>query len=203
MTPKGWRVAAEAALLAVVFIHVLLCPFTKVEESFNLQARCAIHDILVHQGDLSQYDHFEFPGVVPRTFLGAITVAAASAPAHAAVSLLGLPRLVSQQVAARLALGFGGWLCFRRMNAAVGERFGQDAAAFSALVWLCQSHLPFYLSRTLPNTFALCAANLAYEALLRGRVPRALGLLAAATVVFRCDLLVLLAPLTLQLLVSQ
>lgn len=39
MRPRGWRTLAELALLAVVFSHVLLCPFTKVEESFNIQVR--------------------------------------------------------------------------------------------------------------------------------------------------------------------
>lgn len=41
------------------------------------------------------------------------------------------------------------------------------------------------------------------QAWLRDNVPRALGLFTLATFVFRCDVVVLLGPLTLQLLLTR
>ncbi|CAN0499885.1 unnamed protein product, partial [Laminaria digitata] len=116
--------------------------------------------------------------------------------------LLSLPSC-SDQVAARLTLGLLCWLCFRRFNSAVAVKFGEAAGACVAVVCSLQFHLPFYLSRTLPNVFALCVVLLALGAWLREKIPRALGLLTLATVVFRCDVVVLLAPLTLQLLLTR
>jgi alpha-1,6-mannosyltransferase len=66
-----------AIIAATIGAHLYLSPFTKVEESFNLQA---IHDIYSYgiprnSTELTQdYDHVEFPGAVPRTFVGALIV---------------------------------------------------------------------------------------------------------------------------------
>lgn len=68
-----------------ILIHLFVSPYTKVEESFNIQA---IHDILVHgiptenadQFLTANYDHVSFPGSVPRTFAGALVLSGLSRP---------------------------------------------------------------------------------------------------------------------------
>lgn len=57
-------------LLASILLHLYLAPYSKVEESFNMQA---VHDFLVHGHNVEVYDHQEFPGVVPRSFIGVCT----------------------------------------------------------------------------------------------------------------------------------
>ncbi|KAJ6126850.1 hypothetical protein N7523_002462 [Penicillium sp. IBT 18751x] len=68
----------------LIFLHLLVAPYTKVEESFHVQAT---HDILVHgfpvqvlDVDRTKYDHFAFPGAVPRTAIGAAILAKLSRP---------------------------------------------------------------------------------------------------------------------------
>jgi hypothetical protein len=100
--PYGGRAAdlAEMTFLfdvliyAVAWTHVLIAPYTKVEESFTLHA---LHDLLLYGGSpdalpkvrfkvrnrvsssnepiLAQFDHKVFSGAIPRSFVGSIAVA--------------------------------------------------------------------------------------------------------------------------------
>jgi alpha-1,6-mannosyltransferase len=72
---------------SLMFLHLYVSPYTKVEESFNIQAT---HDILKygvplwHKNPITHlkayYDHMTFPGAVPRTFLGSLILAAIAKP---------------------------------------------------------------------------------------------------------------------------
>lgn len=65
------------------------------------------------------------------------------------------------------------------------------------LVTCCQFHLPFYMSRPLANTFAMMGTNIAHGFWLRGQHAWCVSALAFTTIVFRCDVIVLAAPLLL------
>lgn len=145
---------------AVVLIHLAAAPYTKVEESFNIQAT---HDVLiygtplsnVHQKLSSSYDHFTFPGAVPRTFLGPVLLAGIVRPFDA---LLG--ELAHTQFLVRALLGLfnaGALLFFKnQLNGACGP----TAARWYVVLQASQFHVMFYASRTLPNMFAFGLSKL-------------------------------------------
>lgn len=226
MGPRASRVAFDLALdalvLAVAAAHVFLAPYTKVEESFNLQAT---HDVMVHGWDLSAYDHHAFPGVVPRTFIGAIVLAALAKPLQFALVFLRVldgddarGTKMGAQIAARLALALANVAALGRMRRVLRSAFGKGVGVAFALVVASQFHLTFYVSRTLPNTFALALTTLAaadwldaffsssfscrkktYDA----RDARAVLLLTASFVIFRCDTALLLAPVGAHMLFTR
>ncbi|CAI5722013.1 unnamed protein product [Hyaloperonospora brassicae] len=191
---------AELLAASAMTAYLLLCPFSKVEESFNLQAT---HDLLVlGVRNVSQFDHLEFPGVVPRTFLGSLVVAAISRPIIWIIFALGGQK-IWVQLATRWVLGMLtlGALVF--FGDGVGMRFGRDTSRFLLLICTCQFHLLFYISRTLPNVYALALVLLGLGFWLRGKWQRCVFLITVATVVFRGDTVVLLAPLVLSMLLSR
>ncbi|XP_068758487.1 dol-P-Man:Man(7)GlcNAc(2)-PP-Dol alpha-1,6-mannosyltransferase-like isoform X1 [Montipora capricornis] len=178
----------DAPLLAVFTVHLFICPFTKVEESFNTQA---MHDLLYHGKDISKYDHLEFPGVVPRTFLGPLVVSAVAYPVVTLCNLTGASKLSSQFVV-RFCLGSIGLFAFSKFRTSISRRFGFDVGFFVVLITITQFHFLFYISRPLPNTFALVLVLLALGFWLDQHHSKFIWTSAFAIIIFRSELCILL-----------
>ena len=226
-------------LATVSVIYQVVCPYTKVEESFGLQA---MHDLHYHgvtpavtvawrreaDSTLLPYDHVQYPGVVPRSFVFPLLVAAASRVVTVTISpLLSVlsenntstpinPNVV--QTLCRfiiLCATLHGWY---RLAAALQRRYA-PAGTLLLLLTASQFHLPYYGSRPLPNTAALILCLHAWAAWFNGlgvynndsnrqhtnnnpHIRTAARLLIVATAVVRCDVLLLLATCGLGWLVT-
>lgn len=140
-------------LPALIILHLLVAPYTKVEESFNLQAT---HDIInygiptrnVPAHLRAYYDHVDFPGAVPRTFLGSVVLAGLSQP------FLALTKGKYGQFIVRAVLGLFNAYALIRFKGQVERAFGRITSRWFVLLLASQFHVLFYASRTLPNMFA-------------------------------------------------
>ncbi|KAL0379794.1 UNVERIFIED_CONTAM: Dol-P-Man:Man(7)GlcNAc(2)-PP-Dol alpha-1,6-mannosyltransferase [Sesamum angustifolium] len=200
LSSKFMQLYGDDLLLgSIAAFYVFMAPYTKVEESFNVQA---MHDLLYHQHQIEKYDHLEFPGVVPRTFIGSLFVSILASPFVLAASLLHLPKLYSLY-AVRLVLGCTILSTLRFFRIQIRKNFGSQVEVFFVILTALQFHVLFYCTRPLPNILAFGLVNLAYGYWFKGSFYAALNYLIFATIVFRCDILLLVSPLGLELLLSR
>ncbi|KAI1311354.1 Alg9-like mannosyltransferase family-domain-containing protein [Xylaria venustula] len=189
---------------ALVIIHLIVAPYTKVEESFNIQAT---HDILaygtptknVYEQLSSHYDHFDFPGAVPRTFLGPVFLAGLSQP------LIALVGFHHAQLIVRAILGLANSAALLVFKHNLERAFGRSTARWYTVLQASQFHILFYASRPLPNMFAFPLTTLAFSQLIPHPDPRkrgsryklAIALLTMATAIYRSELAILMVTVTL------
>lgn len=212
----------DTALLAVIFYHLAQAPYTKVEESFTLQA---IHDILEYGVfDISRYDHLQFPGVVPRSFIGPLIVAVLSKPAIMISSMLNLftdDTQMHAQLIVRGVIGLVNGLSLIMLKNALQSLFDEieekknkklekdgetpantvtmtSVGSWFLLFCMTSFHMMFYSSRTLPNFVgAFPLSNIALSLALKGNLEWAILLLSGSAVIFRLELGGLAAGLTI------
>ena len=153
-------------------LHLYVAPYTKVEESFNIQAT---HDIITYGIPFrnvnayleAHYDHLSFPGSVPRTFLGPLALAGASWPFVWLVEgvdrqILGADENHSpcrafadqEKPLVRAILGLYNAFSILFFRNGIAHAFGSDTANWYILFQAGQFHVMYYASRTLPNFFA-------------------------------------------------
>jgi len=204
-TPKGFG-TCQALLFSSFLVDLILCPHSKVEESFQLQAT---HDLIyfgIRPALLGEtpYDHLQYPGVVPRSFVGPCILASICS----AIRLIMFPVFdlaqhpMMMQFLARFCLLSILTLSWGQFAKALNAKF-QGAGSWLLLITACQFHMPFYASRMLPNVFALAIVLNSYADWLNGNISRAARLLVVATTIFRCDLLLLLGSVGLTWLLTR
>ncbi|ROV91330.1 hypothetical protein VSDG_07745 [Cytospora chrysosperma] len=201
----------ELLIPAVVLIHLVAAPYTKVEESFNIQAT---HDVLVYGTPLSNiyqklsssYDHFAFPGAVPRTFIGPVLLAGIARPFEIILGGLAHP-----QVLVRAVLGLFNALALIFFKRQLHIACSPAVARWYLVMQASQFHIMFYASRTLPNMFAFGLTTIAFGLLLpptnrfraNARIRVSVALFVFAAVVFRSEIAILLGTNALWLLVDH
>lgn len=204
----------DTALLVVISMHMVKAPFTKVEESFNLQA---IHDILKYGiFDISQYDHIQFPGVVPRTFIAALIIAFMTKPFVMLSSLWGGSNITGEetQMLVRSVIGLTNAFSLIYLKNSLQELFDKDMQEKADkkesninrmtsvgnwfLIFVMGSfHLMFYSSRSLPNfIITLPLTNVAIAWILKGHHRWGIFLLALVSIVFRLEVAALGVSIT-------
>lgn len=183
--------------LAVSLAHIFICPYTKVEESFNLQA---IHDILFLRTNISQYDHNQFPGVVPRTFIGPAIISFISAPF---ISLFASTNIFIAQLIARIVLACLVSTGIFHFIDSVKKMFDSRVARWTLILLTTQFHFIFYMGRTLPNTFGLILFLHAFSFWLKGKQTLFIHASAASILLFRSELAIICGIMLLISLVKK
>jgi alpha-1,6-mannosyltransferase len=154
----------------------------------------------------------EFPGVVPRTSIGAFVIALPCSVVLSFTETLGftVPKFYEQLIV-RITLAIFVVWASSEFRAAVSRLYGNSVATFCWILTLSQFHGLYYASRTLPNVFAYVLVVYAFSHWFlshedRGKPSQLLSerhfgyfirVFVVAGVIFRSELIILFAPIVL------
>ena len=203
----------DILLFAVGLIHILISPYNKVEESFNTQAT---HDLIYHNVDIGSYDHIQYPGVVPRSFIGAIVLSGMTAVFHIIYTFIsnGHKTPIFTRMAMLLLYTVSNHYFCRSFDTLTQYNTINSIrlSTIYTLLTITQFHVMFYCSRLLPNTYALILVQIGIGALIRkssmlynsATIQKSdrldhivLATLTSTCVIFRCDMVLFCIPLLL------
>ncbi|XP_077285695.1 alg12 alpha-1,6-mannosyltransferase [Arctopsyche grandis] len=187
----GVRLSQLATVVSV--LHLVWCPFTKVEESHAMQAT---HDLLYLRTNFTQYDHHEFSGVVPRSFIGPIFLSILSTPMVFLIQICECNKFWSQYIV-RLSLALSVIFSWTRLRESLSKIFGNSFSIWFTAITVTQYHFMFYLSRTLPNIIVMPLVLLAMDYWINGKHDKFVYASGAAIIIFRAELSLLLGQFLL------
>lgn len=184
---RSWAFAASL-VVCIATLHILIAPYTKIEERFILHA---IHDTWVAPPP-EQWDYRQFPDPVPHSFAGVKALALASVP------LAWLSHNSAQvELAVRWTLAL--------INVGALLFLFQNQSPFALLLTATQFHFLFWIGRTTHNAIVLAPVLIALRLLFLDR-PAArsaqvgIALLTFCAALLRSELVGILAPSTLWVL---
>ena len=254
------------SILILTSLSALIqCPYSKVEESFNLQATHDLyyhgispaiqywwkdhhhfyhkhyyyfhqsssndHKVDVNNHNVNQgidnskkkkptvYDHLQYPGVVPRTFLGPLIISIllqiitflcqplcdiSNHPYVIQTVGRGILMIMNIHAHYRLAnaISSGTKTFSSSLTSSKSSPTDYVLGSYFLLITASQFHIPYYISRMLPNSFALLFITHAYTQWFLSKPHHTLILLVATTAIFRCDMLILLFTIGLTMLLQ-
>lgn len=150
----------------------------------------------------TRWDHQDFPGrrippsndvvnelpssgVVPRTFIGPFVVAVLTMPWTFA-PYIGDDKFYMQMIS-RINLALLVIAGFNSYANAIGRKYGSTTRRALIVLTLTQFHFVYYLSRPLPNTFALALTLLAISKWILRQFNYFIFLIAVTVIIFRAE----------------
>merc|ERR1719285_736966 len=162
--------------------------------------------MMFHGTDLTLYDHWDYPGAVPRSFVGALGLASCVHPLHLMLDrFFDWVHPLTYQMLVRVVMAMFVVYATGRFRDA-GARFFDETNALPYIFTVFTTtgfHIMFYSSRTLGNCFALPFALHAMSVIFDGYPHYGIGYFSIAVLIFRFDSAVLAGLVVLWILKTK